>query len=404
MRETGAPNWRAIPEDHSMASLTLELSQVHRLLLRKQHLSPPSARASVKDLAGEVGGLHATGAANTYLSLWSRRRGFTKDDLQTALYDDHSVAKVLCMRNTLFILPKELLPVAYQATKNRRDVLVDRYLRHYGVTRARYDECCDMVRRLLGNGAKTAAEIKRGLLDPETNLAVDLMPHDWRLVRGRPRGTWRSNLHEYSTFEVWYPDVDLGLLTPQEARAEVVEHYLARLGPATEHDIAWWSGLSRSEVRTALDSKVNELEEVEIKGLGSGYLLLSRDLDTLQSEPSQESYSFFLPSLDPYIMGYKDRTRFLDPSSSKKVFDRAGNALATVWQDGRVIGVWVEDSKRCAPQVLLFDEADSRLSMQLEEQAQRLSLFLEHDPPDIQMLRYPEDGYAQNPFRVARKS
>jgi len=387
-----------------MTSLTVELSQVHRLLLRKQHLSPPSAKASAKDLVGEVGGLHAAGAATTYLSLWSRRRSFTKEELQTALYDDRSVAKVLCMRNTLFILPKELLPVAYQATKQRRDALIDRYLRHYGMTRSRYGQCCDTVRELLGSGAKTAAEIKRELSDPDTNLVVDLMPNDWRLVRGYPRGTWRSSLHEYSTFEVWYPNVDLGSLTPQQAHVELVRHYLSRLGPATADDIAWWAGLAKSEVRTALGSTGADLQQVEIKNLGSGYLLLSRDLDTLGSDPPEERESLFLPSLDPYIMGYKDRTRFLDPGSSNKVFDRAGNALPTVWQGGRVIGVWVENSKRSALQVLLFDEAGSRLTRQLEEQARSLSLFLEHDPPDVQILRYPEDGYAQNPFRVARKS
>jgi hypothetical protein len=388
-----------------MASLTLRLTQVHRLLLRKQHLSPPSTEASAKDLVREVGGLHATGAATTYLSLWSRRRGFTKKELQNALYDDRTVAKVLCMRNTLFILTKELLPVAYQATKQRRDTLIDRYLRHYGMPRSRYDQCCDMVRDLLGTGAKTAAEIKGDLSDPDTNLVVDLMPNDWHLVRGQPRGTWRSSLHEYSTFEVWYPDVDLQSLTPEQARVELVEHYLSRLGPASEDDIAWWASLPRSDVRTALGSLGDEVETVQIEGLGSGYLLLSRDLHTLESEPPEEHDTFLLPTLDPYIMGYKDRTRFLDPARVNKVFDRAGNALPTVWQDGRVIGVWVEDSKQSALQVLLFNnEADMRLARQLEERARRLSQFLEHDPPDVQILRYPEDGYAQNPFRVARKS
>jgi hypothetical protein len=387
-----------------MASLTLELIQVHRLLLSKQHLAPPSTEASARDLVGELGGLHATGAATTYLSLWSRRRGFTKAELQHALYDDRSVAKVLCMRNTLFILTKELLPVAYQATTQRRDALIDRYLRHYGITRSRYNQCCDMVRDLLGTGAKTAAEIKRELSDPDTNLVVDLMPNDWHLVRAQPRGTWRSNLHEYCAFEVWYPDVDLQSLTPEQARVELVEHYLSRLGPASEADIAWWAGFSKSDVRTALGSLGDEVERVRIEGLGGDYVLLSRELDTLRSVPSGEHSTFLLPALDPYIMGYKDRTRFLDPAQTNKVFDRAGNALPTVWQDGHVIGVWVEDSKRSALQVLLFDHADTRLTAQLEDEARRLSQFLEHDPPDVQILRYPENGYAQNPFRVARKS
>jgi hypothetical protein len=42
------------------------------------------------------------------------------------------------------------------------------------------------------------------------------------------------------------------------------------------------------------------------------------------------------------------RSRFIPPSQYDKVFDRSGNAWATVLHDGRVIGVWVEHSQRQA--------------------------------------------------------
>jgi hypothetical protein len=387
-----------------MASLTLGLNQVNQFLIHKQHLSEPAHSGSIKSTIEDVGGLHATGVANTHLALWSRRRGFAKEQLQTALYEERSVAKVLCMRNTLFILPKALLPVVYQATKKRRDTLIDRYLSHYAMSRTEYERRCETVRHVLGAESKTAAEIKEMLADPSMDLVVDLMPNDWGLVRGRPRGTWRSNLHEYSTFEAWYPEIDLQSLTSEEAQAQLLQYYISRFGPATEQDAAWWTGMAKTEVRRALTAIEEGLVKSKIADLEDKYLLSAHDVESLESDRGQERSLFFLPSLDPYIMGYQDRIRFLDPDKSEKVFDRAGNAVPTVWKDGRVIGVWVEDKKRRALQVLLFDQADSHLATPLDEQARRLSLFLEHDPADVQIEPYPEDGYASSPFSIARRA
>jgi hypothetical protein len=54
----------------------------------------------------------------------------------------------------------------------------------------------------------------------------------------------------------------------------------------------------------------------------------------------EDPYVSFLPVLDPYIMGYRDRRRFLDAAHQASVFDRAGNAVPTVWVNGRIVGVW----------------------------------------------------------------
>jgi hypothetical protein len=48
-----------------------------------------------------------------------------------------------------------------------------------------------------------------------------------------------------------------------------------------------------------------------------------------------------LPSLDPTTMGWKRREWYLDAKCAD-VFDRNGNAGATVWADGRVVGAWAQ--------------------------------------------------------------
>lgn len=386
-----------------MAPPIFGLDQANKLLIHKQHLSEPATDSTLVQTVGNVGGLHATAATVPYLSLWARRELFAKEELQTALYEDPSLGKVLCMRNTLFILPKELLPTAYQANKKRRDAVIDRYLRHYEISRSQYERACAAIRDILGNGAKTTAEIKEELADPSSSIIVDLMPNDWRLVRGRPRGSWRSNLHEYAAFEAWFPDVDLHSLTPDEARSRLVEHYLATLGPATEGDIVWWSGLGKSEIRSSLDAIEEKVTVVQIEGLESEHFILSSDLHELERDHTAARSVFLLPGLDPYVMGHKDRRRFLTDERYDQVFDPAGNALPTVWHDGRVIGIWLEDRKRTIVEVLLFEEAEEAVTSPVQAEAQRLSRFLEHDPVNVQIKLYPDDLYPKTPFTMARQ-
>jgi len=381
----------------------LSLRQVNGFVLHKQHLAAPTHSASIVETVEGVGGLHATGATVPYLSLWARRTAFTKEELHRALYEQRSLAKVLCMRNTLFVLPKEILPVAYQATKKRRKALLGRYLRHHAITNDEYERACARVADLLLAGPRTTAEIKQELSDASMGIMVDLKPDDWRLVRVSPRGTWRSNLHQYAPLENWFPDVQLHSVSQRDAQAKLVRHYLSAFGPATEQDVAWWVGLALKEVRQALELLGDSAVESKIEGLEGSFLLHAHDLDRLKRVSSAGPALVLLPSLDPYVMGYKERSRFLHPDKYGKVFDRAGNALPTVLYDGCVIGVWIEDSKRHALRVLLFDGVDKGFANQLEDEAEQLSRFLEHDTPDIQIELYPEDVYPKTPFTLGRK-
>ncbi|MCJ7619894.1 MAG: winged helix DNA-binding domain-containing protein, partial [Anaerolineae bacterium] len=233
---------------------------------------------------------------------------------------------------------------------------------------------------------------------------VDLMPDDWRLVRAGPRGTWRSNLHEYVPFHDWFPDVNLDSVSLDEAQTRLVWHYLSCFGPASLEDISWWAGLSKTEVQRALQTLDDQVVETEVAGLQGTYLLTATNLVPMGQDSDQKYHLTFLPSLDPCIMGYKDRSRFLHPSKYDRVFDPSGNALPTVWCDGQIVGIWMEDRKMQAVQVLLFEPVAGHLRNQTEEEAQRLSRFLEHHIPNIQIKPYPQEVYAKTPFSLGQRT
>ena len=63
--------------------------------------------------------LHGTDPATVYLSARARVEEMTVADLDRALYADRSLVKHLAMRRTLFVFPRETLPVAQAGASSR---------------------------------------------------------------------------------------------------------------------------------------------------------------------------------------------------------------------------------------------------------------------------------------------
>jgi hypothetical protein len=346
----------------------LELLVVNRYLAHKQHLLPSAQPTGIVQVTRDVVALHATGATGPYLSLWARAPGFQRKALEEALYERRELARVLCMRTTLHVVPSEEVAFflrAYtqaQLPAELRDpapLLVQAGLCPETEAGAALETLHQQVLDVLAEkGPATVREISLAVpqlqarvrhsvgksYEGEFSLGSRLVPAmcaQGLLIRARPRGTWRSNLYEYASLSGWLPDADLASTTPQEARTWLVRRYLAAFGPATFDDVQWWTGFSKRVVQAALQPLKPEVVEVAIEGLGEGYLMLADDVRRLRGLATPDSpYAFFLPSLDPYVMGYRHRRRFLAPEHRAQVFDRAGNAMPTVWLDGRVVGAW----------------------------------------------------------------
>jgi hypothetical protein len=97
-------------------------------------------------------------------------------------------------------------------------------------------------------------------------------------------------------------------------------------------------------------------------------------------------------------MGYRDRTRFLEPERRKQVFDRAGNAIATVWVDGRVVGAWQEQGSGI--ELLVWEGTDSEA---LAVEGRRMARFLSGEDAEAVVKPYPPDGYVRSPFKLGRR-
>ena len=354
------------------------LRVINHFVLRKQHLTEVSKIDNIVQIVKDINGLHATDPATPYLSLFARTRNFAKEQLDEELYIKRNLGKIRCMRKTIYILPKEMILMAYSATKKMVELASEKYSQYLGITRKQYEETSKSILKILEGTGMTAKEIKN-VLRTGLNISaiVNLMCDQGLLIRGNPRHGWKSNIHIYYPFWNYFPDINLNAVNEEKAKELLIRQYIASFGPVSENDVAWWTGFLKREVMGILEGLQNQITQVEISNLKGSYLMLSSDLKSLQSLKLERHVLNLLPNLDPYLMGYKERERYLNPKYYNYVFDRSGNATSTILLNGEVIGVW-DIAEKAEPliKLFLFEEVEKTVLNDIRIMAKKVGKFI----------------------------
>jgi hypothetical protein len=361
-----------------------------RLALR-HHLAHPSP--ATEQVAADMVGLHSSDPATVYLSAHARVNGFTVANMETALYEDRSLVRMLGMRRTLFVVPRRLAAVmnesctkAFVATEHRRLVTMiqDQGLANDGevwltrveeMTLAALDELEEAPATEL---AKRVPELTAKLRFGEgktwgatvgvSTRVLFLLATKGQIVRTRPRGTWASGQYRWTRTERWLGE-PLPSLDHDEASRELLERWLAAFGPATITDIRWWTGWT-ARLATATLAALGA-PQVELQGGAIGFVLSEDEEPAGRVSP----WVGLLPGLDPTTMGWKERAWYIG-EHAPRLFDRNGNAGPTVWVNGRVVGGWA-----CAPggQVViqLLEPVTKSAERAVEREGRRLSAWLD---------------------------
>lgn len=333
----------------------------HARLAARHHLAPEALAADPVTVAGDLVGLHSTDPASVVISTAARIEAGVDAlaALDAALYEERSLVRLLGMRRTMFVVPRDLAAIVQRSSTDalvagERKKLLD-MLRSSGigpdVDQWLLDADLATLAALTQRGEALAAELsihvpalaaKLGAPGPAGSDAtvgastrvLFLLAARGLIVRGRPRGSWVSSQYRWATTERW-----LGEPFPEaaavDARRELVRRWLRSYGPGTTTDIAWWTGWTKRDVTAALAA--SSAEEVSL-ATGTGWLLP----DDLEPTRPPQPWVALLPALDPSVMGWKERDWLIDRDHLAQLFDRTGNVGPTIWADGTVVGGWVQ--------------------------------------------------------------
>jgi hypothetical protein len=190
----------------------------------------------------------------------------------------------------------------------------------------------------LALAARGEAVPSAGLL--HLTLAAEL---DKVITTSGRRGTWDTFVPYRSRIPVGEPrDRD-------EAIAALAQRYLTSHAPASEHDFAWWAGLTLTDAKRAF-------ERVTIEPV----------------EPTSATGTTLLLSLfDEYVIAYADRSIYSAPTVRGGTIDVWGGNL--VMLDGISVGTWrVTKPKRTADMARLEITAPLAVRDRLAAEIERL--------------------------------
>ena len=171
----------------------LAAAQAVAHVLARQHLREDAPATDVVQTARDLVGLHATVAPSPYLQLFTRMPGFTRPVLEHELYERRSLARVRCMRGTLFLLPLDLLPIAWAATRELVLGPSTKYLIAQGLTLVSYERWASRVDAVLAQRTRL-----RGPQPPGDLFAG--VPADHPLLQSDPRRPLDPNLEMIASY------------------------------------------------------------------------------------------------------------------------------------------------------------------------------------------------------------
>jgi Winged helix DNA-binding domain len=349
--------------------------------LQRHRLDRRAPKGSLVAVTRELCGVHAQLAASAELALWARVEGLGRDEVREALEEKRTLVKTWAMRGTLHLLAAEDLALYVAVLGPQWDDPGGAWLRGFGVTREQYDAILEGVPRALGARPKTREQLVDKLAEVEGAELRQKLLSGWGalLKPSARRGDLAFGPNRGRNVTFVRPDRWLRgfkRMDGEEARPELIRRFLAAYGPATADDLLRWLGFRGAEMKRRLRELGDELVEVEVAGAPAW--LLARDLDVLKGAPKPKTVRI-LPAFDPYVVGFRPRSLFVDAAHEAKIFRPQAWLSPVVLVDGRAVGTWERErrGRRLEVRVEPFGGLSAATKRAIAEEAERLGEFLD---------------------------
>jgi hypothetical protein len=314
-------------------------SEVARLRLNNQGIG----LSRFKNPADVVRWFGAVQAQDYLGSLWAlglRLRRANEAEVERAVAD-RSIVRTWPLRGTLHFVAAEdvrwMLGLLGERTIARA---AGRY-RQLGLDEATFARSRRVLERTLRGRQLTRTELAAAL--ERKGIATDGQRLIHLLNRSALEGltcyaSRRGKQFTFALLDEWAPSTRS--LTREEALAELAGRYFRSHGPATLQDFVWWSSLTTTDARAALESVRPSLRQESIDG--QTYWLSS---STPAADDGRHA-AHLLPAFDEYTVAYRDRGAVLHPSHTRRP-DAATAVLGpTIILDSQAAGTWKRTLKR----------------------------------------------------------
>ncbi len=316
------------------------LQNIRNIRLQSQQLVNPKF-TDPKSLVSWMGAIQAQDYTMAKWAIGCRLEGYT-DELIEDAFNRGDILRIHVMRPTWHFVAKE--DIRWMAALSSKKIISawKSYNKKYNVDEKEYTRYVKLIEKILeGNKHLTREEIK--LEFEKAGILLD--PHEMNhyLMNAEAlgivcSGIMKSKKPTYTLLDERVPKTEN--VTKDEALFRIATKYFRSHSPATIDDFIWWSGLSVTDAKNALNSIKNNLitEVYEDK-----HLFI---YDSPSYSNSLDENYHILPSFDEYLISYKYRNHVLATEHYSKAFNNFGTFYPVLAYNGNIVGNWKKEIKK----------------------------------------------------------
>jgi hypothetical protein len=385
---------------------------LRRWWLRRQGLTAAARPKSFDACVRTAGWLQTSGSPNLYLSIRARTPGVSRDTIDRAIVDGTTVVEIPGGHARPHVLvPREEAALALRLHGASWNKHAASYFRSRGNEQA-FNAVAAQAARALDEGPLTSVQVRSRVTHPDApeylTSALAVLTMRGHARRYPIEGRLDSQAYAY---ELRHPDDRPDLEAEGDAASvnqRALRLLLQRHGPATVDEMAWWTLLTKAEIRAALAAI--RAHACEVPGWASQAWLNVEDAARWRSfKPDDDDSVVLLPHRDPFVhMRWTPAVLATTPGAlvmdlrrgrmlTLPISDIAGGLNHHVVLSGAdIVGVWEYDPAAKAIQTRLWTSS-RKLAKQVADAAKETATFIRQqigdfklsaaDPPDRRKKR-----------------
>ena len=340
--------------------------RLHNQLLAAHHWEEPA------DVVSWMGAMQAQALDLAKWAIGVRLNGKTVKDIE----DDLNTGKIIrthILRPTWHFVTAEDIHWMSELSAPRLKPIYLSYCKMQKADESLISRAIPVLEKIL-SGGKHLTRQEIGVCLQAEKIPVDEMHLKFAISRAEIEGILcngqlQGSKQSFTLLTEWAPRKET--LCREEALERLARRYFTSHGPATLPDFVWWSGLTLTECRRALEMiKADFLCET----LNGREFWMRNDIKT---PPSTDHSVLLLPPFDEFVVSYKDRPEMISDTHYGKVMTRNGIFSPTVMYNGEIVGSWKKVVKKGLPQVELsfFEKTVKRTHRLFNPEMKRVTNF-----------------------------
>ena len=386
----------------------VSLQQINAWRMHRQFLDRPFPSKDIVELINSIGWVYSPGCSTPYLACWARMGSFKAEDLNRVVFEEKKLVQLETLRGCTMLVPKTQASIALKIRTRTFTELSKQARQQMPINEADMERLKTAILKALQNGPRTAeqiraamppglvkdfgADLKRIGLTNSLTLAINLLKEEGKLLKQQAKKRLDTTEYSLALMASILPQADPFNLRMEEACAQLATQYFRAEAPARIRDFAWWAGINVTDAIKGAAEVKPKLIPIAVEGTKDEYLIGEADLEDFLAFEPQESAINFIPYRDTYLKGQREVVdRFVPSEHADKPFSRwkgklINDPLATIVQNGHVIGVWEWNEDDEEVDLLLFDSTISKSALKtIRKRADDLAAFIRNNLGEVRL-------------------